>query len=367
MAAARKKRAHRVAAKALLKAVADLHPEEALERLDPFRATATGTGRRALRAARIQLMQRSLEAPPRAGEAELPPVAEAEPVAEVATEPPPPPPPPKPAPKGKLLSVSLEDAAKLLMVAPEPEPAPLPEAASEAPPVAEPPFTPLDWGAAAAGLAAFDLPEEAEVAVADLPVMMVAPMPEPVLELMDMEAAEAALGEVVDDSARFAPPDAEEKAAVAPAKRGKKASKAALPDLSAQFAALESAGAGDGMGSGAMIDPAAAFAAMDAPDAAPEKPAAKVPVVDASAAFAAMAEVEAPTPEKPKAAAMIDPAAAFAAMAELGAELGETAAKGGGTAGDGGKGPATAAAKPKPLAIDLSAQFAAMSGDGDGQ
>lgn len=343
MAAARKKRAHRVAAKALLKAVADLHPDEALERLDPFRATATGTGRRALRAARILLMQRSLEAPPRDAVAEAPPMADMEPLAEVATEPQPPPPPPKPAPTGKLLSVSLEDAAKLLMVAPEPEAAPAPKAAAEAPPVTDPPFAPLDWGAAAASLASFDLPEEADAAVADLPVMMVAPAPEPLLELMDMEAAEAALGEVADDSVRFAPPDAEATVESPPAKRSKKAAKAALPDLSAQFAAMADDGA----------------AAMGVPEQTPEEPASKVPVVDAAAAFAALAEAEVPAPAKPKAAPMIDPAAAFAAMAEPG----ESPAKG----GNSGAGPGAAAGKPKPLAIDLSAQFAAMSGDGDGQ
>ena len=341
MAAARKKRAHRVAAKALLKAVADLHPDEALERLDPFRAKATGAGRRALRAARILLMRQSLEAAPREAVAEDIPVVEVEPLAEVATEPPPPPPPPKPAPMGKMLSVSLEDAAKLLMVAPEPEAAPAPKAPAEAPPAADPPFAPLDWAAAAASLAAFDLPEEADVAVADLPVMMVAPAPEPLLELMDMEAAEAALGEVADDAARLAPTDAEEKAASPPAKRGKKAAKAALPDLSAQFAAM----AGDGA------------TATDAPEQAPEGPPAKAPVVDAAAAFAALAEAD--PPAKPKAAAMFDPAAAFAAMAETG----DGPAKG----GKGGTGPGAAAGKPKPLAIDLSAQFAAMSVDGDGK
>ena len=367
-AAARKKRAHRVVAKALLKAVADLHPDEALEALDPFyMRERNGTRRRAIRAVQITLMRKAVETPPRVIVPMVAVVPEPEPEPEplVVTEPP----SPKPVPKGKLLSVSLEDAAKLLMTAPEPvaEAAPVPET-----PVAEavPEFQPMDWAAAAAGLASFDMPDEPEVVAADMPIMMVAPAPAAVLEMM--EVAEVTPAEDSAAPAEAAPP--------APPKRAKKAVKAAVPDLSAQFAAL----AGDEMAAMAdvaaaqpvpgldeglralegldevppvaaptpTIDPMAAFAAMaeDEPDRTVVAP--KAQMVDPGAAFAAMEAAESPAPPAPKAPTMMaDPAAAFAAMAAAEDEATQAAGAGAG--------------KPKPLTIDLSAQFAAMADDDD--
>lgn len=380
MAAARRKRAHRVVAKAVLKAVADLHPEEALERLAPFCARAeTGTARRALRAARIALMRRALEAPERAEPGTAEASAPEPPVPEVVTDPP----APKPIPKGKLMAVSLEDAARMLFVAP------VAEAAPDSGAAAAEGFAALDWAAASAGLVAAEVPEEAE-AVDDLPVLMVAPAPTEVLERMDMEAAEAALDEVVDDSARFAAPEAaapaappapEKRAKAGVSRQGRAGGGAALPDLSAQFAAL----AGDGLETLAdpvtarplpgldeglraldgldemrpaqapagKVDAAAAFAALEEPAPAQATPG-KARMTDPAAAFAAMAAADSPKVAAPKGpAAMADPAAAFAALA---AAEGEAA-----------KAPGKVATKPKPLAIDLSAQFAAMSGDGEGR
>lgn len=366
MAAARKKRAHRVVAKALLKAVADLHPDEALEALDPFyMRERDGTRRRAIRAVRITLMRKAVETPPRVivPVVEVVPEPEPEPEPVVVTEPP----PPKPVPKGKLLSVSLEDAAKLLMTAPEPvaEAAPAPEA-----PLTEdaPEFAPIDWAAAAAGLSAFDMPDEPEVVTADMPIMMVAPAPAPILEMMD--AVEPAPAEESSTPAEAGAP--------ALPKRAKKAAKAAMPDLSAQFAAM----AGDGMEALAevpvarpvpgldeglralegleevappaaavlMVDPMAAFAAMaeEEPDQTSVAP--KAQMVDPGAAFAAMEAAESPAPPAPKAPTMMaDPAAAFAAMEAAEDEATQAMGKG----------------KPKPLAFDLSAQFAAMADDDD--
>lgn len=371
MAAARKKRAHQVVAKALLKAVADLHPDVALEALEPFYARERdGTRRRAIRAARITLMRKAVETPPRV----ILPVVEAvpepePPEPEVVTEPP----APKPIPKGKLLSVSLEDAAKLLFVAPEPEPeaAPAVAAAPEAEAPAEPEFAPIDWAAAAAGLSAFDMPDEPEVVAADLPIMMVAPTPAPILEMLE-EA------ETVPAEESIAPAEA---MAPTPPKRGKKAAKAAMPDLSAQFAAMS----GDGLevlpevapakpvpgldeglralqgleevtpvaAPALMIDPMAAFAAMAEEEPAPAGAGAKAQMVDPAAAFAAMEAADSPAPPAAKAPVMMaDPAAAFAAMEAAEDEAAQAVGKG--------------TAKPKPLAIDLSAQFAAMADEDDG-
>lgn len=384
MAAARRKRAHRVVAKAMLKAVADLHPEEALERLAPFCARAeTGTARRALRAARIALMRRALEAPERAEPGTAEASAPEPPVPEVVTDPP----APKPIPKGKLMAVSLEDAARMLFVAPVAEAEP--EAAPDSGAAAAEGGAALDWAAASAGLVAAEVPEEAE-AVDDLPVLMVAPAPTEVLERMDMEAAEAALDEVVDDSARFAAPEAaapaappapEKRAKAGVSRQGRAGGGAALPDLSAQFAAL----AGDGLETLAdpvttrplpgldeglraldgldemppaqapagKVDAAAAFAALEEPPPAQATPG-KARMTDPAAAFAAMAAADSPKVAAPKGpAAMADPAAAFAALAAAEDEA--------------AKAPGKVATKPKPLAIDLSAQFAAMSGDGEGR
>jgi hypothetical protein len=375
MAAARKKRAHRVVAKALLKAVADLHPEEALEALDPFyMRERDGIRRRALRAARITLMRKAVETPPRliVPIVEAIPEPEPEPEPVVVTEPP----APKPIPKGKLLSVSLEDAAKLLMTAPEPvaEAAPAPET-----PAAEdaPEFAPIDWAAAAAGLSAFDMPDEPEVVAADLPIMMVAPAPAPILEMLDAAEAAAAEAAAVEDSALPS-----ETAAPAPPKRAKKVAKPPLPDLSAQFAAMS----GDGMEALAdvasakpvpgldeglralealdevapvaapalMVDPMAAFAAMAEEEPAPTSAGTKAQMVDPGAAFAAMDAAESPAPPAPKASGlMADPAAAFAALEAAEDEAAQAVGKGTG--------------KPKPLAFDLSAQFAAMADEDDEQ
>lgn len=381
MAAARKKRAHRVVAKALLKAVADLHPEEALEALDPFyRRERDGTRRRAIRAVRITLMRKAVETPPRVivPMVEVIPEPEPEPEPVVVTEPP----APKPVPKGKLLSVSLEDAAKLLMTAPEPvaDVAAVPEAPAAEP---APTFQPMDWAAAAAGLAAFDMPDEPAVEAEQLPIMMVAPAPAPVLDMLDADAAEAVPDEAAPEEGSGTGGTLAGPEAPAPAKAPKrrKAVKAAMPDLSAQFAAMAEDGfeaVVEGAVAGTRPELEDGLRLLDALDADPPAPTKPAPMIDAAAAFAELAE-EAPAPPRAgKAMPMMDPAAAFAALdaadspsvpaarspamlADPGAVFAALEAAEDAATEAIGKGAGTH----KPLTIDLSAQFAAMAEDGD--
>ena len=95
MAAARKKTALQRAARAVLKAVEGLHPDEALLRLEPVSAAeGPGLRRRVLLSTRIELLRRALEMPRRqAAEPEPLVVVLPEPVAVVAEEPKPPRPP----------------------------------------------------------------------------------------------------------------------------------------------------------------------------------------------------------------------------------------------------------------------------------
>lgn len=362
MAAARKKRAHQAVAKALLKAVADLHPHEALERLEPFYVQSRpGTGQRALRAARIMLMRRALDLPlPGLAVAETMPPEPEPPIPEVVTEPP----PPKPAPKGKLMSINLDDVAKLLMEPPVPEAPP-----QDAAPEPEPEFAPIDWAAAAAGLAAFDMPDEPAVEAEQMPVMMVALVPAPVLDLLDEGQAEMAAEETAE---------AAEKTEAAPKTQAKRGKKAAMPDLSAEFAALS----GDGF-EGLSVDVGKGgddlLPEAETKEQAKPAPAMQMPKFDATAAFAEMAGDEPAAPRAGKKAQMIDPGAAFAAMeaadspampaAKAPSLMADpTAAFAAMDAEEDAAAAATAkgAGKAKPLAIDLSAQFAAMAED-DGE
>ena len=364
MAAARKKRAHREVAKALLKAVSELHPHEALERLEPFYLQSRpGTGQRALRAARIMLMRRALDLPlPVLAVAETMPPEPEPPIPEVVTEPP----PPKPAPKGKLMSINLDDVAKLLMEPPEPEASPQ-AAAPE--PDSEPEFAPIDWAAAAAGLSAFDMPDEPAVEAEQLPVMMVAPVPAPILDLLDEGQAEVAADETAEAGKTT---DAAQKTQ---AKRGKKA---AMPDLSAEFAALSDVGF-EGLSVEAGKGGDDPLPAPEVKEQAKPAPAMQMPKFDATAAFAEMAGDEPAAPRAGKKAQMIDPGAAFAAMeaadspaipatkapslmADPAAAFAAMEAEEDAAAAATAKG----AGKAKPLAIDLSAQFAAMAED-DGE
>ncbi len=263
---------------AVAKAVAGLPADAAAARLAAHAAgEPPGLRRRALLAARIAVMRRALDAP----EPEIE-------VKAVAAPPPPPPEPepepepvpvvkaPKPLSKGVMMSVNLDDVARMLSApAEEPQPqeaAPAavaePEATS-APGVTMPDpaalFAALDWEGTAARLEPAEVPRSAEEDMAEAwGSWSAATEEEPRSEDPAPEPMEAAARDDV-------PPVA--------GKGGEKRAKARM----------------------ATVDPGAALAAL----AAAEPPA------DTSAAVAA-------------------------------------------------------AAKPKPLAIDLSAQFAAMDGLGGG-
>lgn len=238
----------------------------------------------------------------------------------------------------------------------------------------------------------------------------VEPEPEPKTEAaVSPEFAALDWGEVAAITAAPGPPDnpadpgaaAEDGEAVAakPGKssRGKKrgavvAIKEGGAEAADPFAALAELQAMDGGDaptggegsapalSGALIDPMAAFAAFAAAEGDDEGPARPDGMTDPSAAFAALAEaaeVEAKA-VMPKAQPVIDP---FAAFAELDAAedqaAQEIAPKAKPAVIDAGaafaaldaareeeaRAIAPAAGKPKPLAIDLSAQFAAMGDD----
>jgi len=296
-------------AKAVLKAVASLHPDEALEVLEPLAVEERpGIRRRVLLAARIALMRKALAAPARVVVA---PVVEVVPEVEA----PPPPPEPKPLPKGRIMSINLDDLSSMLMASPAEvegvgDP---PKAVAEETPAD---FAPLDWAevAGTVGDSAVD-PRIEDVPETDDP----APAPE----------GKASRGK---------------KRGAVVAMKDKAASGGAAVDAGALFAAMEDDGPEVPKGKPAMVDPAAAFAAMEEAEVVEIAPPASVDVMDAGALFAAM---EDDAPEVPKGKpAMVDATAAFAAM--------EAAEE------EGARAVAPAPGKPKALAVDLSAQFAAL-------
>ena len=428
MAAARKKTALQRAARAVLKAVEGLHPDEALVRLEPV-AAAEGPGlrRRVLLSARIELLRRALEMPRRQAAEPEPLVVvlpEPEPVAVVAEEPKPPR-PPKALSKGTMMSVSLEDAAKLLFVAPEPEPeGDVAEAAGAAPAEA---FVPASWTDAAQQV---DGPPP-DAAPDTVPDGDAAGRGGETVILDDLDAAVASLSGLADDSAMFpedppavaAPP---RKAAKGGKVKGRKGSGPVIEDMEtlAAFATGPSQG---GLPAGidadlaklaaldalseavvaadppaGMVDPAAAFAALAAADE-DEARAMLAPVrgavVDHVAAMAALEELGpvmrvppapadpevaggeavAPPAPRPRGRAALDPSAAFAAMEEAevvdpatatrarpAPVMDAAAAFAALEAADEAEAKSIApAGKPKPLAIDLSAQFAALGKDAE--
>jgi hypothetical protein len=333
----------KAAAKAVLKAVSGLHPDAALELLAPLQAEAEqGHRHRVLLAARIALMRKAMVAPRRV-------VAVALPVAEQEVVAPPPPPPPKPEPKplskGRIMAINLDDLSSMLAEPVEPAPKPAEE------PV--PDFAPLDWGEVAAVVAS----EAGESGA-------------PVAEGAGTEAGVAGPAKPGKASR------GKKRGAVVAIKDG-----ADLADPFAALAELGDSGAVVPMAAGAaMVDPIAAFAELEAA----EFPSGGVAVANPAAVFVALAEAgeavpKAETEMDPLAvlaelegaedaaedrgtadvatvgksqgkAAVVDAGAAFAALEEArDAEVGASVP----TAG-----------KPKPLAIDLSAQFAAM-GDGE--
>lgn len=391
MAAARKKSVVRKAAKGLLKAVEGLHPTEALERLASFVAVERpGLRRRALLAARIALMRRALVEPVPAAEV---PVMVPEPVVAEMPEPAPKPKAPKPLSKGTMMAVSLEDAAKLLMVSPEPEPEEETEGPTE---TAE--FVAKGWADAAAQINA--APEGAS--------MMDGSGGGGTVILDDLDAAVASLSGLEDDSALF--PD-EAAPAPGPTRKGGKgkgkgqgktagsigddmealaafatvpqkgtlpagldadlAALAALDDMTAAavsaeppvglvdpaagFAELAAAEENEARAlmppaKASAVDQAAALAALDELGPVVILPPAPSAMVDPTAAFAALAEVEDPDLSKPRAKPVVDARAVFAALEAAQDEEAKAIAPAG---------------KPKPLAIDLTAQFAAMGRDGE--
>lgn len=412
-------------AKAVLKAVARLHPDAALEVLEPMALDERpGMRRRVLLAARIALMRKAMAAPAR--------VVVAAPVVEVvpAPEPPAPPPEPKPLPKGRIMSINLDDLASMLAPAPEPvEPppaAPVAEAAEAAT------FTALDWGDVAGTLDA-DAPALLGEAGETEPVAPAQPRtkasrgkkrgavvaikdPEGPAAAMDAAALFAAMEEegeppaaapapvAVDAAALFAAmeEDAPEEPLAKPAPVDVAAlfadmdeaevvedipapvPPAPLPgmaDMAAAFAAMDEAEVAE-MGPEkaeeraaksapvAVADAAALFAAME--EDAPEVPLAKPAAVDVAAAFAAFGSE---TDDAPSPALAVDPAAAFAALEDAGrAETEAISIQARAPVVDAGaafaaleaaeeaeaRALAPATGKGKPLAVDLSAQFAAM-------
>lgn len=420
MAAARKKTALQRAAREVLKAVEGLHPDEALLRLEPVSAAeGPGLRRRVLLSTRIELLRRALEMPRRqAAEPEPLVVVPPEPVAVVAEEPKPPR-PPKALSKGSMMSVSLEDAAKLLFVAPEPEPEGDVVEAAEA-------FVPASWtDAAQQG----DGPPP-DAAPDTVPDGDGAGRGGETVILDDLDAAVASLSGLADDSAMFpedppavtAPP---RKAAKGGKVKGRKGSGPVIEDMEtlAAFATGPSQG---GLPAGidadlaklaaldalseavvaadppaGMVDPAAAFAALAAADE-DEARAMLAPVrgavVDHVAAMAALEELGpvmrvppapadpevaggeavAPPAPRPRGMAALDPAAAFAAMEEAevvdpatatrarpAPVMDAAAAFAALEAADEAEAKSIApAGKPKPLA-DLSAQFAALGKDAE--
>lgn len=363
MASDRKRPALRSLSRALVKAVARLSPDEGAARLAVFHAAEPpGLRRRALLAARISLIRKAMEAPPLPAALpvlELPP----EPILP-EPEPPPPPPAPKPLSKGVMMSINLDDVARMLMDTPEPEPEIVPEAAPDAPPEAageEPPalpdvaaaFAALDWGDVAAQLA---VPEGADAA--DWAEVMpdgglkaeeetvnegaaeggAASQSAGAIDLSASFAALGALGPVPDDPAPPAPP--------------------ALPaEMAAMLASLGEE----------VVSITPATPEEDAPPTMPQPAKArrgKAAAMDLAASFDVLGALgDGPAEAVPPAAAPagIDLAAQFAEMGEGPAAVAAPVPDP--VAGAGGKAKRAKAAKAAPITVDLSAQFAAMGGD----
>ena len=328
--------------KALVKAVADLPSADAVVRLSEYAAREpAGLRRRALLAARIAVMRRALDAPDPVMVVVPPPPApapepEPEPVIAPVVK------APKPLSKGVMMSINLDDVARMLSAqeeapAPPPaaalEPAPAPEAAPEVlPPDQAATFAALDWEDTAARLDPGEVPGMASA--------------DPGAD-WDQWAPMADGAKAVAVPAQEAPAVAAASAPVkAPAKRGK--AQGVLADPGAAFAALMTG-----------EEPAAAPEVAPAPPAAEPKPGAAAP--DPAAAFAALAApgpasgpsapAKAPAKRGKAQGMLADPGAAFAALM---------------TGEEPVTGPAAAPGKAKGAGVDLSAKFAAMDGLGDG-
>jgi hypothetical protein len=311
--------------RALVKAVARLEPDTAVARLAAhYAAEPQGLRRRALLAARIEVIRKAMEAPPK-------PVVDVVPEPEPVVEPPPPVVivPPKPLSKGVVTSINLDDVAKMLMAAP---------AAEE---VAEPPVPEAPAGAAAmpdvaAAFAALDWGDTAEQV--DVPSGGEAPLWADPAVAGSTTAAGAApdLGKgspgMMDLAAQFAAMGAEDQAPIAP--KGF--------DLSATFAAMD---AGDAVEetspapSAGMDDAFAMLGALDEAEVVAEhgdEPAEASAALDLAAQFAAM-EDEAGDDAAPVMSAGMDDA--FAMLTALGEAEGPAEASG---------------------ALELAAEFAAL-------
>ena len=339
MGAARKLTPLKTMSRALVKAVARLDPDEAVARLAAYHAAEPpGMRRRALLAARIELIRKAMEAPPKAVVAV---VAEPEPVPVV--EPPPPVVivPPKPMSKGVVTSINLEAVAKMLMAAPEPEPeaAPEPEAPSGAVAMQDvaAAFAALDWGDAA---------EQVEVS-AD---------------------GEAALWADLTGSGGGSGLSNPEMAGSAPGTARPGREKAGAMDLSAAFAALGGAEAEESPPEPveekpAAFDLAAQFAAMGVEEAVE----ASAPVAGMDTAFALLGDLEGAPEVEEDAPAAMNLAAQFAEMEEVTAVEAEAVEAPAPVAGMdvafallGDLEGAPEVAEGAPAAMDLAAQFAEM-------
>ena len=294
MGAARKLTPLKTMSRALVKAVARLDPDVAVARLAAYHAAEPpGMRRRALLAARIELIRKAMEAPPK-------PVVVVVPEPEPVVEPPPPPVaivPPKPLSKGVMTSINLDDVAKMLMASPDPEPEPVAALAPEVPAGAvamqdvAAAFAALDWGDSAEQV---EVSAEGEAALwsdlaggtgglsnpaiaASAPGAVPAGREKP--GAMDLSLAFAALNGADEEEA--APVMAEPKAASL--------------DLAAQFAGL---GADEAVAE--VVEPPAPAGGIDAAFAllgdlgAQEEAAESAPVaMDLAAQFAALGEEEA--------------------------------------------------------------------------
>ena len=293
--AARKQSPLVTMSRALVKAVARLDPDVAVARLTAYHAAEKpGLRKRALLAARIELIRKAMEAPPKPVVVEVPP----EPVVE------PPPPvvivPPKPLSKGTMTMINLDDVAKMLMASP-PEEASSPEPEAEAPAgmVAmsdvNAAFAALDWG---------DTAEQVEV---------------------PPDADAALWSELGGGGASFTQVSAPDIAAVAPSGMGQGGAGTGAADLASAFAAL------DGLDEAEVAEPVpakgmdASFALLGELD--PDTGAQEVAGGDLASAFAALdgleeAEVAEPVPAKGM-------NAAFALLGELEPDTGAQEAAGG--------------------------------------
>ena len=274
--AARKLTPLKTMSRALVKAVARLEPDAAVARLAAHHAAEPpGLRRRALLAARIELIRKAMEVPPK-------PVVVVVPEPEPVVEPPPPVVivPPKPLSKGVVTSINLDDVAKMLMAAPAAE-----EAAE--PPAPEAPAGAVAMQDVAAAFAALDWGDTAEQV--DVPSGGEAPL-----------WADPAVGGSTEAAGAMPDPGT---------------GAAGMMDLAAQFAAMGAEEEAPAPPKG--FDLSATFAAMDAGDAVEEK--APAPLAGMEDAFAMLGALEAVSADEGKDApvaadAALDLAAQFAAM-----------------------------------------------------